>query len=188
MLTCRVATPEQSEAAHCQACFVRLLFSFRAKGAQSKPDITSHLRGKTTMRDEEIYFGFNSEKQKKYEKELIASGKTTTTQINESREKVKQWGKSDWDKYKNAHEKIGNAFANAIEKNIDPGSDEVQRLAKQHFDIVKNFWVPDKERYIGLGIMYVEHPEFQKFYERFHPKLPEYLSKAMKIFAERELT
>ncbi|OGT26347.1 MAG: transcriptional regulator [Gammaproteobacteria bacterium RIFCSPLOWO2_02_FULL_42_14] len=148
----------------------------------------AHLRGKTKMRDEEIYFGFNSEKQKNYEEELIASGKVIKAQIDESRERVKHWKKSDWDKYKNDHENINNAFAGAIERNLDPKSDEVQRLVRKHYDMIKAFWIPNKEQYIGLGIMYTEHPDFRKFYERFHPKFPEYLSKAMKIFAERELS
>jgi hypothetical protein len=30
-------------------------------------------------------------------------------------------------------------------------------------------------------------PEFQKFYEPFHPQLPKFLSEAMREFAEREL-
>lgn len=66
--------------------------------------------------------------------------------------------------------------------------EEVQDLIRQHYTWVKNFWTPTKETYIGLGKMYLDHPDFREFYNKYHPNLVEYLVEAMQIFAERELS
>ena len=43
----------------------------------------SHLRGNEKMKTEELYYGFDSEKQKKYEKQLISEGMVTQEYLNE---------------------------------------------------------------------------------------------------------
>ncbi|MCW8398645.1 TipAS antibiotic-recognition domain-containing protein, partial [Legionella sp. PATHC038] len=49
------------------------------------------------------------------------------------------------------------------------------------------FWTPNRESYIGLGQMYLEHPEFKNFYNQFHPDLVMFLVDAMKIYAKEQL-
>src|SRR5580693_3291388 len=55
-----------------------------------------HLRGQT-MRDVEMYEGFDPKKQQEYEKYLLDTGKITQKEINDSWKKVKDWKKDQWD-------------------------------------------------------------------------------------------
>jgi hypothetical protein len=64
---------------------------------------------------------------------------------------------------------------------------EVQALVRKHYESITRFWTPDKERYIGLGEVYKESPDFKRFYDAYHPDLLDFLVAAMRVFAEREL-
>lgn len=41
---------------------------------------------------------------------------------------------------------------------------------------------------LGLGQMYLDHPDFREFYNRLHPDLAEFIVAAMKVFAKHNLT
>src|SRR3990167_7996677 len=55
----------------------------------------SHLRGKESMKLEEIFEGFNAKKQKLYENFLVDSGVSQDV-INNSKDKIKHWTKEQW--------------------------------------------------------------------------------------------
>jgi hypothetical protein len=44
-----------------------------------------------------------------------------------------------------------------------------------------------KEVFGNLGQLYVQHPDFRKLYDAYHPHLASYLADAMRLFADREL-
>lgn len=146
-----------------------------------------HLRGKEKMQDKEFYYGFDSEKQKSHEKYLVEKGILTQDFLDECNEKVKNWS----DKEKNAFihdvEKIMNELIVAMNNKSSPSSDEVQSLMRRHYVWLERTWFPTKEKYIGLGQLY-QTPEFRVFYDNRHPELLDFMLKAMKIFAERELS
>lgn len=75
-----------------------------------------------------------------------------------------------------------------LKRGLKIDSDEVQKLIQQHYDLVNNFWTPTKETYLGLGQMYLDHPDYRLFYNRYHPDLVEYLVEAMKLFANQKLS
>ena len=82
---------------------------------------------------------------------------------------------------------LNKELAQAIEKKLTVDSAEVQKLIGKHFIYIKKFWTPNKESYAGLGQLYIEHPDFRKFYEKYHPHLAAFLATAMKIYADKEL-
>lgn len=147
----------------------------------------SHLRGKEKMKDEEFYYGFDSEKQKEHEKYLVEKGILPQEFLDECNQKVKNWS----DKEKNAFirdiEEIMDALIVAINNKTLPSADEVQRLMRRHYTWLERTWTPTKERYIGLAELY-KTPEFRVFYDNRHPELLDFMLKAMKIFADRELS
>jgi DNA-binding transcriptional MerR regulator len=147
----------------------------------------AHLRGKTKMKDEELYYGFDSEKQKEHERYLVDKGILTQSFLDDCNKKIKHWS----DKEKNAFiqdiERIMKSLVIAIDKNISPTSEEVQVLMREHYSWLALTWTPNKESYIGLTQLY-QTPEFRKFYDDRHPKLLEFMIEAMKIFAARELS
>lgn len=141
----------------------------------------SHLRGKAKMKDEELYYGFDSEKQKKYEKQLIAEGVVTQEYLDKYKKKFTD---ADKEKFLQEGKKVNDDLILAINKGLLPSSTEVQTIMRRHHAWVG--WNPTKEGYIGLSERYLT-PEFKQFYDQLHPKLHGYIIEAMKIFAENEL-
>lgn len=146
-----------------------------------------HLRGKQTMKLEDIFHGFTPEKQKIYEDFLIDSGVNAEV-INKSKDKTKSWDEKYWRKIKQEGDAIHQELVVAINNKLSPSSPEVQAIIKKHYLFTKNFWTPTKESYIGLGELYSSNEDFVKFYDATHPKLLKFMKEAMKIFAERELS
>ena len=147
----------------------------------------SHLKGKIIMREAEMYDGFDPIKQQEHEKYMLDTGLLSQKQIDDSWQRVSNWKKPDWEQFKDAGEQLNLALAAALRQGLKMDSDEVQGLIQQHYDWVNNFWTPTKKTYLGLGQMYLEHPDFRLFYNRYYPDLVEYLVAAMKIFADRKL-
>lgn len=147
----------------------------------------AHLRGKAIMKDEELYYGFDSEKQKEHEKYLVDKGILTQPFLDECNKKIKNWS----DKEKNAFiqdiERIMKALILAMENKLLPSSVDVQKLIGEHYVWLERTWTPTKESYIGLIQLY-QTPEFRKFYDVRHPKLLEFMVEAMQIFAKNELS
>ncbi len=148
----------------------------------------SHLRGKIIMRDAEMYDGFDPIKQQEHEKYMLDTGIISQKQIDDSWQRVSNWKKADWEQFKDSGEKLNLALAEALKRGRKIDSDEVQKLIQQHFYWVNNFWTPTKETYLGLGQMYLDHPDYRLFYNRYHPDLVEYLVEAMKLFANKKLS
>ena len=148
----------------------------------------SHLRGKLIMRDAEMYEGFDPVKQQEHEKYLLDTGVITQQQINESWEKARDWKKSDWEQFKKEGEQLNQALANALKKYLKPEDVEVQALVQRHYDWVNVFWTPTHESYTGLAQMYLDHPDYREFYNKYHPNLVEYLVEAMRVYAAHKLS
>lgn len=147
----------------------------------------AHLRGKEPMKLEEVFEGFNAEKQKVYENFLVDSGVDQTV-IDNSKSKIKNWTKEQWLANKKEADQLHADLVAAIKNNLDPASPEVQKLIKKHYQMTMLFWTPTRESYIGLSQLYCSHPDFEKFYADIHPKLLPFLVAAMKVFAEKELS
>lgn len=49
------------------------------------------------------------------------------------------------------------------------------------------FYDLTKEVYIGLTDLYAQHPDFKKFFDVYHPKMIEYIGKAIRHYADKNL-
>lgn len=147
----------------------------------------AHLKGTEMIKLEEVFNGFNAEKQKLYENFLVESGVSQDV-ISLSKEKVKNWTKEQWIDYKKEGDKIHAELISALNKHLEPSSAEVQKIIKKHYLLITIFWTPTRESYVGLSQLYGSHPDFVKFYEGLHPKLLNYLVEAMKVFSNNELS
>lgn len=146
-----------------------------------------HLRGEETMKGEEFYYGFDSEKQKEHEKYLVENGILTQDFLDECNAKIKNWSDKEKNDFIHDMEKIMNELIVAMNNKLSPSSDEVQSLVRRHYVWLKRTWFPTKEKYIGLADLY-QTPEFRVFYDSRHPELLDFMLKGMKVFAERELS
>ncbi len=147
----------------------------------------AYLRGNKPMKLEEIFHGFDAEKQKMYEDFLVESGVDENV-IDQCRDKVQTWTKAQWMDNKREADDVHAQLVVAINNNLVPNSPEVQKIIKKHYQMVTQFWTPNRETYIGLSQLYASHPDFVKFYADIHPKLLKFLMEAMKIFAEKNLS
>lgn len=147
----------------------------------------AHLRGKIKMKHKELYYGFDSEKQKEHEKYLVDKGIVTQAFLDECNKKVKNWNDEEKRAFIYEMENIMQALIREIEKNSSPSAREVQHLMRKHYVWLERTWTPNKESYVGLTQLY-QTPEFRKFYDDRHPQLLAFFIEAMKIFAEHELS
>ena len=147
----------------------------------------AHLKGEIKMKTEEFYYGFDSKKQKQFEKDLVKKGVLSQEFVNECKEIRKDWSEEDKAKFLREGEEINKAFVVAVQKKLEPSSIDVQALVRRQYAWITLNWTPTKEEYIGLGQLY-QTPEFKKFYDNHHPELLGLLIEAMQIFAARELS
>jgi DNA-binding transcriptional MerR regulator len=147
----------------------------------------SHLRGQNTMNLAEMFDGFDPIKQQEHEKYMLETGVISQQQIDDSWRRVAHWKKPDWEQFKDNGEKLHIALVEVLKQGQKVDSDKVQELIQKHYDWVNNFWTPNQETYLGLGQVYLNHPDFRDFYNRFHPDLAEYIVVAMKVFAKHQL-
>jgi DNA-binding transcriptional MerR regulator len=146
------------------------------------------LKGESKMKDEELYYGFDSEKQKEHERYLIKRyGKGMKKSIADSKKRFKKMGKVGEERLRIHNEDLKNAFPALIDAKVDPSDPRVQELMERHYQAICVFWTPTRETYKALGGGYLEHPGFRQFYDQFHPKLVDFLVKAMHVYADQRL-
>ena len=148
----------------------------------------SHLRGKETMQDNELYYGFDKARQKEYEQYLVKEyGSKAEDLLKQSHKRTAKWDKDEWDDVKSTGDQIHKELTDAINSNLSPESDEVQKIIHRHYELQNRFYDLTKEVYIGLTDLYAQHPDFKKFFDVYHPKMIEYIGKAMRHYAEKNL-
>ena len=148
------------------------------------------LEGQTEMKDEDLYKGFAPEKQAAYEAELIDRfGEQARASIEASKTALKTWSKADWEASAGEYGAVETGLGKALADGLPADSDAVRAMMRRHHAWVARMWnrTPSRDAYIGLGQMYVDHPDFHARYEAVQPGLAEYLAGAMRSFAEREL-
>lgn len=147
-----------------------------------------HLKGKKKMKDKEIFDGFNitlvkAKEGQSYsaaEKLVVQSVKHPTT----SAEDVKKRGQDYYDKINKTAHALFKELVHCIEKGLDPSANEVQKIIKKHHTFIEQTHAASKKVYKAMAQLYVEHPEFRKQLDPFHPKLAQFMAKGMNIFAE----
>ena len=62
---------------------------------------------------------------------------------------------------------------------------EVQEIIKTHHSFTEQWQgKANQEVYLAMAQLYFEHPEYRKQLDPVHPKLADFMSKAMKVFAK----
>lgn len=146
------------------------------------------LKGGPSMRPEELFDGFDADKQAQYEADLIERyGPQVQEQIDESWRRVAAMSKADAASINPAFEGVERALASLLEAGASPTGSAVQGVVAAHYKIVVKFWTPDRESYAGLGQMYVDHPDFRARKDAVHPDLAEFERDAMAAYAEANL-
>lgn len=148
-----------------------------------------HLKGVKKMKDDEMYLGFNKEKQREYEKYLVNRfGEKVNNDIHESNQKMKKWTKEELKENQKEFSDICSELVLLLNNNFKAESKEVQNIILRHYEWLKKYWTPSRESYIGLGKCYIEYEWKTAFkVDPEHPRLAKFLADGMKIFAEKNL-
>lgn len=151
-----------------------------------------HLQGKKKMKDKEIFDGFHIalvkvEEKKPYSeavKLVIQSVKNPT----KNAEDIKKRGEAYYDHIVKTAHAIFKELAQCIENGLDPAADVVQKIIEMHHAFMEKTHDATKEVYQAYATLYAQHSEFRKQLDPFHPRLAEFMSEAMKIFADTKLS
>lgn len=146
-----------------------------------------HLRGDVTMKHKDLYYGFDSEKQKAHEKYLVEEGIITQEFLDESHKKVKNWSDAQKNEFLLEGEAIMSALIESLENKCSPSTDIVQDIMRRHYSWLERSWSPTKEKYLGLIDLY-ETPHFRTFFDERHPELLVFIQQAMRVFADKNLS
>jgi len=144
------------------------------------------------MKDKEIFDGFCITLVKKAKagasyaaaEEIVGKSVRNPTKDIED---IKKRGKTFYDNVNKAACELFEELASCIEQELTPTSEEVQRLIKKHHILIEQFHDATQKVYKAMAQLYKEHPEMRKQLDPFHPKLAEFMSEGMIIFADREL-
>jgi DNA-binding transcriptional MerR regulator len=147
-----------------------------------------HLKGTKKMKSQEMFVGFDPKQQAKHEQYLIDRyGEGMKQGIAQSKQKVKNWTKANWEKSGAAFNDICKDLVSTMDRKLPAESPEAQSVIRRHYRWLKQFWTPTRESHAGHSQLIVDS-DLRKAYEAHQPQLPEFMATAMKIFAERELS
>jgi len=160
----------------------------RSKKAIETIDKTiNHLKGIKKMKEEEMFYGLETPKQKEYVQYLFETGMLPEKEMAKSREMVEHWTQEDWSRFAAEGDKLWKEVVSEMLKGSAAGSPGVQTQMRKLYEGYCNFWTPSRKTFCGLADFYQEVAG-QKVFESYHPKLLFFAVEAMKIFAERELS
>ena len=145
--------------------------------------------GEITMEPQELFDGFDAEKQSAYEAEIVERyGAGAQEHIDESWRRIGRMEKADVAGVDAEYTAIGARLIPLIDAGVAPDDERVLEVMADHYAIVARFWTPDAEQYAGLGELYVDSPDFRARYDAEHPRMAEYLRDAMAAYAIARLT
>jgi len=152
-----------------------------------------HLEGKKKMQNQEIFDGFKIGivKLSKIDSPLHT---LETTVFNSVKDPVKNeedlQDKGGLAYYQNIIDTVHPIFkelASCIEEALEPVSPKVQSIIARHHTCTNQHHEASYAVYKAMAELYAKHPDFRKQLDPFHPKLAEFMSEGMMIFADKKL-
>lgn len=148
----------------------------------------TRLTGEHAMANGDLYKGFSPEKQKDYEDWLVdRHGADMQERIDATKEHLA--GQSDEAQKKRMAElaELEGALAAQMREGTPATSAVLDKLLDCHRAWVASMWGRPcpPEAYAGLADLYLSHPDFVARYEAIAENFADYLTRAMKAYAER---
>jgi DNA-binding transcriptional MerR regulator len=141
------------------------------------------LNEKTKKMDyKRLYEGFaDSGQAEAYKKEAEERwGKET---VKKSHERLLQLTKDEWQELQAFGDQLNHQLA-ALVQSL-PGDPEVQQLITLHYAFIGKHFDVTPEIYAGLGKMYAEDERFRAYYDKYDPKLADFLNAAIQVFCKK---
>jgi MerR family transcriptional regulator, thiopeptide resistance regulator len=140
--------------------------------------------GGEPMNPADLFDGFDAEKQKGYEADLVARyGTGVQEKIDESWRRVGTMSKADADRIRADLDTRDQDYAALLDAGVAADDPRTQAVTAEHYRWVCQFWTPDADAFAGLGDLYVDHPDFRARYDAVRPGLAAYVRDAMATYA-----
>lgn len=148
-------------------------------------DKTIHsLKSKKNMiSDKELYTGFSQEEIDSMRNEI--KKRWGEKELLEVEKRIQKLGKEGWEDQKTKGEEINILLAELMD--FHPSEKHVQQAVAMHFKHLIFYYEISKERYEGLGKMYVEDERFKAHYNKYREGLAVFLRDAIFVFCQNEL-
>ena len=142
------------------------------------------LEGGDNVKMEELFEGFDADRQARYEEELVDRfGEGAREHIAESKSKMKNWDKAAADRFMAEWQEIGSAFAALFDARVAVDAPEALEVTDRHYRWICLSWTPNRESYTGLGQLYVDAPDFKSQFDAHGEGFAEYVRDAMAAYA-----
>lgn len=141
-----------------------------------------------TMNIDDLYEGFNGNDLKEYRDEAIWNWED---EVLKSEKSLLKMDKKDFKKLQIEFNNLWIQLSKSI--NLNPQSEEVQTLIAEHYKMIKMFWGMkdyqkiEKEKYLGLGQLYIDDGRYTKIGDEENPEFAKFLFNAMNYFANENL-
>lgn len=140
------------------------------------------------MKMEELFEGFDAEKQKRYEAELVDRyGEGMKEHIADSKNRMKGWSKEDADRFMQEWQDVATGLGRLFVAGKSIDDPETQQMIDRHCRWIRLSWAPNRESYTGLGQLYADAPEFREQIDAHAEGLAEWVRDAMAHYAQERL-
>ncbi|WP_367134519.1 TipAS antibiotic-recognition domain-containing protein [Saccharothrix sp. HUAS TT1] len=142
------------------------------------------LEGGDHVKMEELFEGFDADRQARYEAELVERyGEGARERIDEGKRRMRGWTKADADGFLAEWQAVVRAYADVFRAGVAADSPQALEVTDRHHTWLTRSWTPDRESYTGLGELYADSPEFRVQLEEHAEGLAEYVRDAIAAYA-----
>ncbi len=145
-------------------------------------DTILFIQGEKTMSKRQLFAALSPEEENKMEKEAMQMYDPQV--VKDSNRKWKNYSKAE-------QERIlaeGNQIYELIAGNMDKGAEsaEVQNAVARWHHHIEYFWNPNDDQLLGLADLYNDDPRFKQNFDKFDPRLTEFMREAVAIYVQRK--
>src|SRR5215213_7133977 len=138
----------------------------------------NHLKGNTIMSDKAYFEGFSEEEQEKYAAE--AEQLYDAESVRESNRKWKGYSAAKKESILAEGKAIYTELIAVMPKGA--GNKDVQALIERWRKNLDYFWTPRLDQLLELANGYYEDPRFKANFDKLHPRLAEFMRKAVQVY------
>ncbi|QQQ76131.1 TipAS antibiotic-recognition domain-containing protein [Saccharothrix sp. 6-C] len=159
-----------------------------AKLARTVSRTIEELEGGDEVKMEELFDGFDADRQARYEAELVERyGEDVQRHVDDSKRRMRGWSKADADEFTAEWVAVGTAYAELFDAGAAVDGPQALDVTDRHYRWICRSWTPDRESYTGLGRLYVDAPEFKSQLDAHAEGLAEYVRDAIAAYARARL-
>lgn len=148
----------------------------------------AHLRGEIDMQDNELYAGFDKNKESFYagfQPKYLGLIAEDIAIANVDREIP--IGSEEAKQVEQAGTKIFKALQESLQNGLGPKDLKVQDHIAEHVSFLQRYQNITKDTYLIHAQLYCEHPDFVKHFDAVHPGFAAFVAEAMRIYAYTKL-